>query len=144
MSRARIQKTDITPQGEMKKIKQAGRTSYSHQNFIRSLPCLACGRRPVLGYRNECAHIRLPLPAKHQKDRGGTQFKPADRWTVPLCQGCHEEQHEGEQTFWADLGIDPIDAASLLWTLSGKPDRQAKGEALIFKARQRMALNGGK
>jgi len=70
---------------------------------------------------------------------GGLGIKPNDRYTCPLCHGCHRHQHQiGEPAFWADAGIDPTDAALRLWTVSGNHEQ---GLRVIFKVRQRIALN---
>jgi hypothetical protein len=73
---------------------------------------------------------------------GGTGYKPSDRYTVPLCERCHKTgpkaQHRvGELTFWAALGIDPLNVALRLWTISG--DVPA-GERIVFRARQGIEL----
>ena len=103
------------------------RRSIEHLQFVRGLPCLACGRRPP----SEAAHVRVGTD-------GGTAQKPSDKFAVPLCAGCHGRQHqEGELTFWSELGIDPVDRAMRLWTVSGDPKA---AERIIFRARQRIAL----
>lgn len=75
--------------------------------LIRRLPCLKCG----VESRNEAAHVRMQSGTfgKH----GGIGTKPADRWAVPLCAGCHrndsDSQHRlGEREFWGRLGINPV------------------------------------
>lgn len=53
-----------------------------HREWIRSLPCCVPGcREPSV-----CAHVR-------QNSGGGMGMKPHDRWTVPLCDKHHKEQH---------------------------------------------------
>jgi hypothetical protein len=69
---------------------------------------------------------------------GGTGYKPSDRYSVPLCTACHAEQHRGELSFWAALGIDPLNVALRLWTVSG--DLSA-GERVVFRARQGIDLH---
>jgi hypothetical protein len=36
--------------------------------------------------------------------------KPSDKWTLPLCNQHHREQHDhgDELAFWAEYGIDPF------------------------------------
>jgi hypothetical protein len=83
-----------------------------HLAFVRLLPCLACGR---LG-PSQAAHVRKGTD-------GGTGTKPADRYTVPACAACHGIQHRrGEITFWGELGLDPLNIALRLWTVSGDED----------------------
>lgn len=65
-------------------------------------------------------------------------MKPGDRYSLPLCVACHAKQHRvGELTFWSALQIDPLDAASRLWTISGDVDA---GERIVFRARQAIGL----
>jgi hypothetical protein len=123
---ARIAKAGIPAKPEKRKLK--GRVNAAHKDFIRSLPCLVCGAPP----RSECAHVR-------SSGDGGTGLKPHDKFSVPACAKDHRRQHEiGELAFWGEAGIDPLDVALRLWTVSGDI---AKGEAVVFKARQRMELN---
>jgi hypothetical protein len=50
----------------------------------------------------------------------------------------HDAQHaHGELTFWSHYGIDPVDQALRLWTVSG--DVEA-GERIVFRARQAINL----
>ena len=93
-----------------------------HLDFIRSLPCVACGRSP-----SEAAHCRLPYSGGVTvplEERGGTGLKPADKWANPLCADDHrlskEAQHTiGERVFWERLGINPLGLASKLWDNTG-------------------------
>jgi hypothetical protein len=74
-----------------------------HLDFIRSQPCCICG-----GINTEAAHIRTASPA-HGKRYTGMAEKPSDKWTVPLCNKHHTEQHSmNEMKFWAMHGIDPF------------------------------------
>lgn len=97
-----------------------------HREWVKTLPCIACGCGPC-----DPAHVRMGTD-------GGAGLKPSDRFVVPLCRLCHETQHEGEVSFWAGFGIDPVDAANRLWTVTG--DTEA-GLRVIFRARQSIALH---
>src|SRR5258708_2882799 len=102
-----------------------------HEEFIRHLPCVACGSLAP----SECAHVRTGSD-------GGAGLKPSSRFTVPLCAWCHRlgkgAQHSiGEMSFYSALKIDPLDVALRLWTVSG--DILA-GERVIFRARQMIEL----
>jgi hypothetical protein len=85
-----------------------------HQRFIRSLPCLCCGKSAP----SECASVGM-LP--------GLGILPSDRYFVPLCgpatvwqDCCHSRKHyRGAARFWAELGIDAIDLAFQQWRVSG-------------------------
>jgi hypothetical protein len=105
------------------------RRAVTHLAFVREIGiCLACG---AVG----------PCQAMHIRNRtdGGMGLKPSDRFSAPGCFACHDRQHKiGEETFWGELGIDPLDVACRLWTISG--DIEA-GKSVIFKARQRIALH---
>jgi hypothetical protein len=107
------------------------RRKASHLAFIRLLPCVACGIRPIQGFASDAAHIRTATD-------GYSGGKPSDRYTLPLCRACHTRQHSvGEVTFFAALRIDPLDAASALWTHSGNLEA---GERIVFRARQAIGL----
>ncbi len=113
------------------KRKQNMRLRPKHLEFIRQLPCVVCGIRPIQCFASDPAHVRCGTD-------GGTSLKPSDRYTVPLCRGCHDTQHaHGELTFWAHYGIDPLNVALALWTISG--DTEA-GERIVFRARQGIEL----
>lgn len=74
-----------------------------HLELIRSLPCCICG-----GIDTEAAHIRTASLA-HEKRETGRSEKPSDKWTVPLCNRHHAEQHSmNEMAFWKKYGIDPF------------------------------------
>ena len=124
MRRGRCQfgKPDTKP----KVRKQAWERDRDHLSFVRRLPCCVCERKPC-----DAAHVRNGTD-------GALARKPSDRHTVPLCRaviptyqtglGCHRKQHaKGEESFWADVGRDPLDLAAKLWSLS----RKYEGEELI-------------
>ena len=109
------------------KAKPNLRSRVAHLAFVRLLPCVACGKAAP----SDAAHVRTGTD-------GGTGMKPADRYAVPLCAGCHAKQHQvGELTFWSTLRIDPVNVALRLWTIS---DDVEAGERTVFRARQRITL----
>jgi hypothetical protein len=85
------------------KLKAAGERDPIYLRMIRQMPCLKCTLEPC----HEAAHVRMQSAA-HGK-RGGIGKKPADKWTLPLCNEHHIEQHQvGELKFWYDLDINPL------------------------------------
>ncbi len=95
-----------------------------HLDFIRGLPCLVTGSRPV-----EAAHIRYP-DMRFGKRPTGMGEKPDDQWVVPLSPTMHREQHAfgDELAWWQSKGIDPLIVALALWKATG--DDEA-GEEII-------------
>lgn len=76
-------------------------------SLVRQCPCIRCGMDPC----GEAAHIRITSAAFNKK--GGMSKKPADRWAISLCAGCHREERDalhrtGEYLFWQQLGINPL------------------------------------
>lgn len=108
------------------------RRAAHHLDFIREIGiCIACGSA------GRCQ----PMHIRSSRD-GGMGTKPADKFTLPGCPACHARQHRvGELAFYAELGIDPLDAASRLWTVSG--DLEA-GRRIVFRARQAIGLRGAR
>ena len=102
----------------------------AHLAFIRTLPCVACGKPAP----SECAHVRMGTG-------GGMGYKPADRYCLPLCgpMGCHARQHQiGETAFWAELGVDAVDITVRLWAVTGDADQ---GLRTVERAWQAIALH---
>lgn len=107
------------------KRKPNTRLRRSHLDWIKTLPCVRCGRSPC-----DPAHVRIGTD-------GGTGLKPSDRYAVPLCRACHDIQHKGEVTFWAELGADPVDISNRLWTVTGNTEQALR---TIARARQMIEL----
>lgn len=81
----------------------------AYLDFIRSLPCVVTGRRPV-----QAAHVSYPNPALGKLGRGKSA-KESDRWAVPLCPEEHARQHSmSEEAYWRSVGIDPCVTALAL------------------------------
>lgn len=90
----------------------------SHLALIRQLPCIKCGKSPC-----DAAHVRM-ASAVHGKAPG--IVRPDDKWALPLCHEHHMEQHrEGENEFWARLGLDPI-ALCLRLKAAGTVERMGR------------------
>lgn len=96
-------------------------------SLVRLLPCLCCGLEP-----SEAAHVRFASAAFGKAS--GLQKKPADRWALPLCAGCHrlnrDAQHNGnEREFWDRLGIDALPTCVALYAQAADP---VAARAVIF------------
>src|SRR5213082_1617880 len=99
-----------------------------HQRFLRSLPCLSCGKPAP----SECAYVGM-LPE--------LGIPPSERYLLPLCgpeavwpDCCHSRKHHrGATRFWSELGIEPPELAFRLWRVSG--DATA-GRGTVMRARQ--------
>lgn len=101
-----------------------------HLRFIRTLPCLACGKRNNI----EATHIRA-ASALYGKRHPGAGEKPDDRWTVPQCRLCHTAQHQhhaGELAYWGVVGINPFETALALF---GCSEDEEAAELVIKMAR---------
>ena len=65
-----------------------------HLDFVRSLPCLTCGRKT----RGDAAHLSVG-------NNKGIAFKAGDDKTIPHCRRCHRESHDkGELSYWYEYG----------------------------------------
>jgi hypothetical protein len=76
-----------------------------HLDFVSSLPCLVCGRRPC-----DPHHLRFV-------QRRALGRKVSDEFTVPLCRIHHRELHRqmNEEAWWSQVNIDPKAAALGFW-----------------------------
>jgi hypothetical protein len=84
---------------------------------VRQCPCLHCGMEP-----SEAAHVRMSSAAYGKTS--GLGKKPADAWALPLCAEHHRlarnaQHNQGEQIFWAGLGINPLMVCTLLHAQRG-------------------------
>lgn len=130
MARLKAEKKALAPKKAAPKIQRGFRPSgrgqrqprikdAAHLNFIRRLPCAACGAPP----RSDAAHLRAGNIAIGKRHTGKAE-KPDDAWTAPLCRPCHTSQHGmNELAFWSALGIDPFDLCRSLYAHTG--DEQA-------------------
>lgn len=85
--------------------------------MVRQCPCLCCGMEP-----SEAAHVRFASAAFGKAS--GLGKKPDDRFSAPLCAGCHrlgrDAQHKrNEQEFWHALGINPLVVCERLYAQRG-------------------------
>ena len=77
----------------------------NHIRHITKQPCLVCGRRP-----SDPHHLRFAQWRALGR-------KVSDEFTVPLCRTHHREIHRcgDEESWWRNIGIDPLAAARTHW-----------------------------
>lgn len=95
----RIKRPDTAFNGSTKSkpVKNA-----DYLDFIRSLPCVVTGQRPV-----EAAHVSFVNLKAGSTGRGKSQ-KVSDAFALPMHPDQHRRQHGmNEEAFWAQTGIDP-------------------------------------
>lgn len=82
-----------------------------HLNWIRSLPCLVCGKWPP----NQAHHLLTNV-------NRGMGLKASDDYTLPLCMDCHSQLHlnGNERAFFESVDLDPLEWAARLVVLSGR------------------------
>lgn len=113
----------FTRDGRRSKQKRPRVNADGHLKWVRTLPCLVTGQHGV-----EAAHIRFADP-RYRKPAVGMAEKPDDKWVVPLSPAEHRRQHSmNEQAYWAEVGIDPVFVAMLLWNNTGDDE---EGESII-------------
>jgi hypothetical protein len=76
-----------------------------HRAFVAKQPCVVCAKQPC-----DAHHVRFAQGR-------GLGLKVSDEFTVPLCRAHHRELHRRgrEETFWAELKIEPLAIAERLW-----------------------------
>jgi hypothetical protein len=99
------------------RLRVEGERDADYLAMIRTLPCLKCGMEP-----SEATHVRFACAAYGKAS--GLQKKPEDRWSLPLCAEDHrlarDAQHSrAEQSFWNELGINPLAACVRLYAQRG-------------------------
>lgn len=79
-----------------------------HLRFVALQPCLACSKRPA-----DAHHLGFAQPR-------ALGLKASDEFTVPLCREHHRDLHHSgnEQSWWHEMGIDPLLVARNLWDRS--------------------------
>lgn len=106
-----------------------------HLEWIRKLPCAVTGARGT----TEAAHVRMASP-RHAKPETGMQQRPDDRWVVPLSAKAHRGpggQHDHDEAqWWAKHGIDPIELACALWSVSSTGGSIEDGELVLREFRK--------
>jgi hypothetical protein len=76
--------------------------------FVALQPCLVCGRSP-----SDAHHLRFAQSRALGR-------KNSDEFTVPLCRMHHTQNHRvgDEVEWWRKSGIDPLQVANRLWSIS--------------------------
>lgn len=112
------------------KDKRPRKQDKPHLEFIRSLPSLINGLRPV-----DAAHVRYASHAYGKRETGASE-KPDDKWTLPLTRQLHEAQHAfgDERAWWEQYGLDPLAICLALATCDGNEE---VGELIIREANAR-------
>ena len=93
--------------------------------WLRGRPCACGGLNPDCEGKIQAAHV----PHKASKGMG---TKAADRWAIPLSEGCHiRTQHRiGWQSFAKQfLRADPVEMAEAYWR-SWKGDKGELAESV--------------
>lgn len=77
----------------------------AHLRFVASQPCTICSYQPSDPHHLRFAQLR------------SLGRKVSDEFTVPLCRKHHRQLHQSgnEQSWWHDLGVDPLPIAVELW-----------------------------
>ena len=95
-----------------------------HLQFLKTQPCLVCGRQP-----SDPHHLRFAQPRALGR-------KVSDEFTVPLCRSHHREAHrtDREMVWWQSHGIAPLAAAEALWRKSQSGEAMREPEPAPPKA----------
>lgn len=101
-------------------------------DWLKTRYCVACGRMPPC----DPAHIRSHS-LRHDKPITGAGRKPDDKWAVPLCRGCHDEQHAAgdELAWWSKIGRDPFQTAIDYYAQFGGKGGKPKKQRTIIRPR---------
>ena len=85
----------LGPSALRSKFRNAPRPAWkvadSFRQWLRGRPCACGGRNPDCDGPIRSAHV--DYAAKGTSDAKGTASKVADRWCIPLSDGCHKLQH---------------------------------------------------
>lgn len=124
----------IAPQGELTLTKAKPVKRGTYLQWIRSLPCVVTGTRPV-----EAAHLSTARPELGHFGRGKQQ-KASDSWVLPLSPEEHRRQHDmGEKKYWFLQHQDPYLLCLVLWRLWSDygPDATEHAERIILRGLKR-------
>jgi hypothetical protein len=85
----------VKPRNPKRQAKEWARAygSEARHAFVKSLPCVVCGRGP-------CDNA-------HTSGDGGASYKASAKYVIPLCRPHHREQHDvGAGTFAIKYSLD--------------------------------------
>jgi hypothetical protein len=84
---------------------------------VTAQPCLVCGRTP-----SDAHHLKFA-------EQRAIGRKVSDKFTVPICRLHHRElhRHGNERAWWQQYGIDPLNVACSLWTMTHSVEVTATG-----------------
>lgn len=102
----RAEASDRHSEGTLAYPKEKRVRDKAHLEYVRTKPCLICGRAPVHAH-----HLRFA-------QKRGMGMKVSDEFTVPVCSIHHDELHRtgDERAWWASHGIiEPLKVAEKLW-----------------------------
>ncbi len=110
---------DKTPRA--KNQRQPRVVNKAYKGLIAGLPSIISGMGPC-----EVCHVRY-ADANHQKRNTGMQEKPSDIWCLPLTTeehrvGTNAQHNANERQWWADQGIDPLQACKDLYAVATCPE----------------------
>jgi len=98
------------PKRRTKPRRTAREENPQHRKWVRGFKC--CVDNGECSLRIECAHVRGGTD-------GGMGKKPSDKFTIPLCDTHHAEQHRiGEAPFAKRYGLNLLEIAARLWAQS--------------------------
>jgi DNA recombination protein Rad52 len=102
-----------------------------HLRFVARHPCVICGRSPAQAH-----HVRFAQPR-------AMSMKVSDEYTVPLCNGHHDQLHQtgDERAWWARHAIDPIALAERLWQAEDKSEGADLDALIAARGRRRDAAH---
>ena len=98
-----------------------------HLRFLRTQPCLVCGRQP-----SDPHHLRFAQPQALGR-------KVSDEFAVPLCRTHHREAHRAtrEIVWWQAQRLAPLAAAEALWRKSQSGEAMSDVEPVAQKSGKR-------
>jgi ERF superfamily len=107
----------------------------AHLEFVSSLPCLVCGRRP-----SDAHHLQFAQPSALGR-------RVSDEFAVPLCRTHHRALHGrgDEAAWWTAVQLDPIIVARQLWKrsrLNEAPGQQNSGISVSITPLARNPVDG--